>query len=368
MASDASPSLEYRFDLETKDFPIHVKFPDLLFSTLRATPDARVRGRRSLRLRLTLLALGALPALATPIPAQDPATPDTPAPSEKESGIAPRPNPLDLDMLLADPVASRPEFHQFRDIRRELAATGNSATHFERAAERLAALRAYTTAIELLWFASRMQTDPAVTAGYQDRMREWAQQATPAEMIVEEGDQLLVAGRQSEAVAAHLRALELNPFAERAHFRLADAWRIIYKEKYEDDLSLAPLEIRVRIFQDAWVHYLLCLEVDPLFYDAYYGLSELRGLFPENHEFLMRTQPLTQRALDYRGAVLPVLQRIESTAEDAALMAELGEAFETIGVPDYAVFAYQCAVRLGDAGPSVPARIDALRAQHFSAR
>lgn len=270
-------------------------------------------------------------------------------------------NPLNLDLLLADPVADRPGFQALRERLERLAEGDGSPSAFEAAADELATDGIYTTAIEILWFAGKIAPDEAAAGEYAQRMQTWAQRAAAAESVVEEGEQLYSAGRKQEAIKTFLRALDSHPFSERAHFRLAEAWRHVYLEEYGNDLRLAPLEIRVRVFRDAYEHYRLALEIDPLFYDAYYGLSELRDMFPENQEFLLRTQPLTQRALDFRGEVLSVLEEIERGQEDAATFSRLGAAFETIGADEYAVFAWQCALRLGGPEDELRPRIEALQ-------
>lgn len=293
-------------------------------------------------------------------------TVDDSAASANETGNAEAPaNPLDLDLLLEDPIAIHEDFQSLRDRLGQLARDGRTPSDFEAAAEELAADGVYTTAIELLWFAEQMAADETVAAGYRDRMRTWTQAAMAAESVVDEGGQLYVAGRRPESIETFLRALEINPFSERAHFRLADAWRRIYQEEYGNDSSLPPLEIRVRVFRDAYEHYALALAIDPLFYDAYYGMSELRGLFPDNQEFLLRTQDLTQRALDFRGELLPVLRTIEDGKAVGGTYVQLGEAFEVLGAFEYAVFAYQCALQLEPKRTDIAARLEKLRDERF---
>jgi len=334
----------------------------------RASGDAngiRRPGRNVVRAFALFLAV-ALPGAS--LRAQDP-SPDTgPSPAaETENPSAA--NPLDVDLLLADPVRDLPPFQALRDRLHELAAGDRSPEAFAAAAEDLAADGVYATAIQILWFASKLVADEAKADDYAKQMNVWSRAALPAAKLIEQGEQLQVAGRDREAIETYILAVEAHPFNERAHFRLADAWRDVYEKEYGDELSLAPLAIRVRLFRDAYVHYHLALEIDPLFYDARYGLSELRGLFPENQDVLLKTQYLTQQALDFRGEILPVLQVIEQGEADAGTFSKLGGAFEALEEPEYAVFAWQCALTLGASPEELTPRIgEALSASPSGGR
>ncbi len=292
---------------------------------------------------------------------QDSASDSTSTKEAASGETEPSSNPLNLDLLLEDPVETHDGFGQVRDRLRRLAREGRTPEDFESAADELADDGVFTTAIELLWFAEQMVSDKAVAAGYGDRMRSWAQAAAAAESVSDEGGQLFKAGRKPEAIEAFLRAIDVNVYSERAHFRLADAWRRIYQDEYGQDPELPPLNIRVRVFRDAYEHYRLALAIDPLFYDAYYGLSELRGLLPDNPDFLLRTQALTQRALDFQGELLPVLKAIERGESDGSTYVQLGSAFETLGAFEYAAFAYQCAVLIDGADSEVAPILKKLR-------
>jgi tetratricopeptide (TPR) repeat protein len=280
---------------------------------------------------------------------------------------APASAAIDIDLLLADPLSADSAFRDLMDRRNTIGLQAADAEDLARGAEDMARSGAYTTAIELLWFAEKMAPESPAGARYRDTMQGWAQAARAADLPVEEGDQYFLAGRHKEAIEAYLRATEAHPFNERAHFRLADAWREIYQHQFEADMSLAPLEIRVRVFQDAYRHYQYALAIDPLFFDAYYGLSELRSLIPEDQQFLLRTQPATQRALDFRAEVLPILAELESGEDTVSTFTRLGRAFEEIGVWDYAVFSYQTASHLGGPAEELNGRIEAIRNEHLGA-
>lgn len=283
----------------------------------------------------------------------------TPDPSGESESTATA-NPLDVDLLLEDPVRDLPPFQSIRDRLRQLAMGERSPASFESVAEGLAADGVYTAAIQVLWFASKMSVGEAGADEYARRMRVWNKAASAADELIEQGEQLQIAGRSREAIEAYLRAIESAPFNERAHFRLADAWRRVYRDEYGDQPNPAPLEIRVRLFRDAYVHFRLALELDPLFYDARYGLSELRDLFPDNRQVLLETQPFTQQALDFRAEVLPVLDEIEKGEESADTFNRLAEGLETIGASEYSVFAWQCALELGAPREEIAPRIEGI--------
>jgi tetratricopeptide (TPR) repeat protein len=267
---------------------------------------------------------------------------------------------LDLTALLEDPISSDAGFREHVERRHALALEADGPDELAAGAREFAQAGAYTTAIGLMWFGEKMAPETS-RAEFRDQMKIWAEAARAADREVDEGDQYFKAGRHPEAIEAYLEAVEVHPYNERAHFRLADAWREIYQHQFESDMSLAPLEIRVRVFQDAYRHYLRALAIDPLFFDAYYGVSELRSLIPENQEFLMRTQPETEKALAFRTEVIPVLAALEAGEESAATFVRLGGALEQIGAWDYAIFAYQTALGLGGAEAETVSRIESIR-------
>lgn len=326
-------------------------------STPASTGGRRRISQPVVAVGLLLLLLIALPV--APARAQSDAKGSRGAPSPEPPSTTSE-NPLDVDLLLSDPVRDLPPFQSLRQRMRELASGEGSPEAFRAAAEDLASDGIYAAAIQVLWFGSKMVDDEAKAASYSKRMKVWARAALPADELIEEGQQLQVADRNKEAIETYLRAVAAHPFNERAHFSLADAWRSVYLEEYGDDLALAPLEIRVRLFRDAYVHYRLALEIDPLFYDAHYGLSELRDLFPDNHEVLLKTQFLTQRALDFRGEVLPVLGALEQGETNAATFEQLGDGLTALGESEYAVFAWRCALKFGASEEEIGPRIEAV--------
>lgn len=283
-------------------------------------------------------------------------------PAGSEGSAGPSSLSLDLDLLLADPVQAQEAYRRLEERRSWLAGRGGKAEEFEQVAGELAGMGFYTSAIELLWFAQKMAPQLPSAARYAEQMKQWSASAAVADRMIEEGSQLYQAGRPKESLEALLRAAQEHPNSERTNFALAETWRRIYREQYENQATAAPLEIRVKVFQDAYQRYRLALAIDPLFYDAYYGISELRGIFPEDREFLLRTQPDTQRALDFRAELVPVLTSVETGAEDPALMMRLGEAFEKLGIRDYAVYSYQTARALGGQDPKIAERLEALQA------
>lgn len=287
-------------------------------------------------------------------------------PAGPDASTGPSSLSLDLDLLLADPVRAHEAYRKLEERRSWLAGRGGKPEEYEQVAGELAGMGFYTSAIELLWFAQKMAPQTPSAVRYTERMKQWSDSAVAADRMIEEGNQLYQAGRPKESLEALLRAAQEHPNSERTNFALADMWRRIYREQYENEATAAPLEIRVKVFQDAYQRYRLALAIDPLFYDAYYGISELRGIFPEDTEFLLRTQADTQRALDFRAELVPVLAAVENGAEDPALMMQLGEAFERLGVADYAVYSYQTARALGGQDPKVAERLEALQSQ-FSA-
>lgn len=139
---------------------------------------------------------------------------DKDAAGEESAATDPPSNPLDLDQLLEDPVPNHPEFLKLRNRLIRLSEEGRTPSDFQAAAGELASAGAYTTAIELLWFAQQMESDESVSKEYGDQMRSWAQAAKGAESLADEAGQLFLAGRKPEAIETFLRVIEAHPERE----------------------------------------------------------------------------------------------------------------------------------------------------------
>lgn len=302
-----------------------------------------------------LLAAGLLAAAAA-LPAQElpPSAPPSKAPAPAAPPAdAPAASQIDTEKLLANPIQNRPEFKKLYARRRELAVGPMAPADFERAADDVAALGAYFSAVELLWFADIMTDDAAKHEAYQARMKGWIKDADPANKIVEEGEQLFAAGKIQESLDRYKAALEQNQFCEKAHYAAANANFLIHlRETADEKKELPPLADRARLFRLMYERLSCAIAIDPLLYDAHYLLATAREVIPDDGPFLEETQVLTDRAVKFRGEVLPALEQIESGQRAPEIIHMFGEALEAVGIPDYAIFAYHAAQVRGSKAPA----------------
>lgn len=284
------------------------------------------------------------------------------------AGAEARPTPvgLNIKLLLSNPVFGREEFKYLYLQRRWLARQGGSIDAFEKVARDFAQRGALFSGIELLWFAEKMTGDEAKRAALQTQMRQWTAEAAKTEQIVEEAQQLASSKQYEQALDRLYAALKLNSYSEKAHYQLARVHMSVYQEKAGQSEKLIPAASREKVFRIIYEPLNYTLAIDPIFYDAYLAMSNLRELFPDQPQFLLETQSLTERALRFRNEVIPPLESLERNGRDAAQMQKFGAALESTGIVDYAIFAYQTALHLGSTDPAVAEKVNKLVGTYFA--
>ncbi len=319
------------------------------------------------RLRRTALVSSAIFSLGMMAFAQPPNPPA--AEGEKKSEAAPGDRvvnlKVDVAQLLANPIPAKEDFKYLYQRRRWLAANADNPANFEKLADELAEKGAYFASIELLWFADKMVDDQKKREAYQTKMKEWIEAGEEVNKMVEQGEQLAAAGRGKEALDLFTQAVKKNKYAERAHYQLANTFFRVYLDRAVEQENLMPLETRVKLFRNIYEEALMTLSIDPLFYDAHYVLGSARELLPDQPDFLVQTQPFSDRALKFRDEVIPALKTLEEGGREPETLVEFGAGLEAAGVPDYAVFAYQAALKRGSKDASLPGRIRALMEKYF---
>lgn len=294
------------------------------------------------------------------------------APQQPPAGAAPAQPPeaqkkkSDANLLLSSPIPVQEEFKYLYLRRSWLAGQGTKLDAFESVAEEFAAKGAYFSAVEVLWFADKITDDPTKKTAYQVTMRQWLKLAEPTNQIVEEGLQLFAGGKRQEAIAKFYAAIKANPYCEKGHYQIANTHFLIFLQEREKSEQPIPIPVREKIFRLAYEQLQYTIAIDPLYYDAFYLLSSIREIIPDDPEFTQKSQPLTDRAAAYRGEVLGAMQKVEDGGRDAPLFEALGKGFESVAIMDYAVFAYRIAQLKGSKDPDIAKRLDGLMTEYFS--
>lgn len=274
---------------------------------------------------------------------------------------------VDADALLANPVNDRTEFRDLYELRSWLAGQAGAQEALIEVADNFTERGAWYSAVEILWFAEKLTNDEEARARHHKRMSELMKKIAKRDASVEDARQMFAAGRRGEAIDSLRLLLQISPYSEKGHYELA---RMLMDRFEDDDLEAAEpigLETRARIFRTAFEHLNFAIAIDPFYYDAHYLLANLRSILHDDAEFLVRTQFLSDRALYFRNHVVGPMEAIEGGDLSPALLAELAEAMESIGILDYAVFAYQTAMFRGSDDPAVLERLKHLVDTYFAA-
>ncbi len=274
---------------------------------------------------------------------------------------------VDADALLANPINDRAEFRDLYELRSWLAAQGGAQEALLNIVDNFAERGAWYSAVEILWFAEKLTDNEDARSNHHKRMGELMEKNAKRDAAVEDARQMFAAGRRSEAIDSLRLMLQISPYSEKGHYELA---RMLLDRFEDDDLAAGEpigLEARAGIFRTAFEHLNFAIAIDPFYYDAHYLLANLRSILHDDAEFLVRTQFLSDRALYFRNHVVGPLEAIEGGDLSPAPLAELAEAMESIGILDYAVFAYQTAMFRGSDDPAVLERLKHLVDTYFAA-
>ena len=271
----------------------------------------------------------------------------------------------ELQQLLADPVAGRPEFQFLRERRQWLARQGGKPGTFQKVAGEFVERGAYYPAVELLWFAEKLSLSDEQREALKERMKQVLVQTGRLEAEADLAVQLWGGGRRSEAIAKLQDLARQHPYCEKAHYQLAYLTYKDYQEREEKNKGLLPLAERRKIFRLCYEEFLLTLAIDPLYKEAWDQLNMLRALLPEDRPFLVATNPITQHALDFMNEVLPPMTLLDKGDRSVETLTKAGEGFETVGLHEYAVYAWQAALSQseeeGKGAKELRARIEQAR-------
>ncbi len=278
--------------------------------------------------------------------------------------------PAPTHPLLAPVEAGAPELAWLQERRRWLAHQPADVAVYRQVAEQLAERKAWFPAIEILWFAEKIAQDAATREALNRRMVELEGQTREVGQRIDTAVQLWGAGHQPDALATLQKIRDEYPYAEQAYYHSGLLLNQTYQQqvgKAEEAEQLPPLEIRRQLFQV--IHRLLAstILIDPLFYDAYYQLSLLRSLMPDDAEFVRQSDVLSQRAMTFYSQLMPAMEVLDGGDRSAAALARAAEAFTQIGAGEYAVYAWQAALAQPDITPELAAQgggaIERIRAE-----
>jgi hypothetical protein len=317
-------------------------------------------------IRYAALAFSIGLSLARPAGAQEPAPAQPAQEAPATADPAQPPAKLNIAALLSNPVTANEDFRYLYVRRSWLAGQGGRVDAFEQIADEFGAKGAYFSAIELLWFADKLTSDQTRQAAYQEKSRGWLAQAEEANKLVQEGLQIFASGQRYDAIKKFYDAVKQNPYLEKAHYQIANTHFLIFLQEQTRSETEIPISVREKIFRLSFEQLQYTIAIDPLYYDAFYLLSNIREILADDKEFAAQSQDLTNRAVDYRAMVLPPLEQIETGKRDASLFDDLGKGFETVGILDYAVFAYQAALVHGSTNPETQQRLDNLVRTYFT--
>lgn len=254
---------------------------------------------------------------------------------------------LNVDALLADPTDGDEGLAYLAERRVSFVRNFDDPDLRAEAPRELAEAGYFFSAVELAWFAEKLTEDEAASNEIQEQMRAWNDSSIRLEAAVDHARQMRLADRFQDALNVLDKAVKENPFSENAHYELARTMHMLFEMDQARTNDLPSIEIRIPIFRSAYKHYLTAIRLDPLHYDAIYHLSRLRDIFPDNEEFIKKTQSLTERAYNFQAHLVPALEAIEGGGRDPELFEDLGYGFETVGNATYAIISYKVAIARG---------------------
>lgn len=274
-----------------------------------------------------------------------------------------------IDIFLADPTARDPRFKPLGERRAWLAMQDGSLDHFEKVATEFEALGAHYSALEILFFAEKIATEPETRQALNTRMLAVIAKTRPAEDSVAEADQLWDADRRKTAMDT-LNALSKEyPYCEKVHHRIGEYYLTQYMEDTGKE-NVGDMDTRVQLFRLCYERFMVALALDPILYDTHYQLNILRSVLPDVPEFLKKTEPFSTRAMTFLTEVIPALSALEEGDRSPEALAAAGEAFEEVGNWPYAIFVYQAAVsQAGENAAMVEdltGRIERIRKEHLT--
>lgn len=316
-----------------------------------------------MRLNISFMISCMIAILASGLPA--PAEQPTPEPTPVPTPVIPE---IDVDSLIYDPIGEKPEIASVAAIRTELARSDSGVADFEAAAEKLVNVRAWYSALGLLWWAEKMDNDPDVRERLNASMLECLKHDRETDDDVDMAMQLEAAGRPDRALQNLIEIRTREPLNAQTHYYIGKLQFGGFLTE-QDRATTAGLDtgLRARLFRICYCEYNYALAIDPLYMDARDGLSTLRMVFSDHPEFLVRTNILTERAADFRSDAAPVIGRIENGDRSPQTLAEAGDGLMKGGVADYAIFAWRAALIQGgpdwDQAGAVQKKIDDARAK-----
>jgi hypothetical protein len=254
---------------------------------------------------------------------------------------------LDLNKLLANPIADQDPFFKLLERRRWLAHQNGDPATFAGVADEFDAMGAYYPAIELLWFAEKLTDNPARREAFNARMLEIKEKHSKNLERVEGAKEAWAAEPFRAIDELKLITVE-QPYNEIAHYQLGyHTWLAFLAQEEATDGTL-DLDLRARLFRVCYAAFVRTIVIDPLYNDAYYQLNQVRAILAaDNPDFTRVTAPLTERALTFRTETVPALAAIDDGDRSAAAFVRAAEALDAAG--QYAYAAYSCQTALAHA-------------------
>lgn len=253
---------------------------------------------------------------------------------------------IDVAALLADPLARRPDLRQLTIRRQWLARQEGRIEAFEQVAEEFEKLGAHYAAVEMLWFAEKLTQDPAERSRLAERMRAILEEVQPLYREVDAAVQLWGSGKQTEALEKLYELTRLRPYNEKAYYQLGYLSFQAYLAQERSQLKLIDVEERAKVFRVCYERFMYTLAIDPLYSDAWYQLNLLRGVLPDHHEFIQKTQWMSERAATFQGSVLPAVGNLDGGERSFEAYVLAGGALEEVELFPMAIYLYQAALPL----------------------
>lgn len=279
-----------------------------------------------------------------------------------------------MALLLTDPATRDPRFKPLGERRDWLAMQDGSLANFQKVAGEFEAMDAYYSALEILFFAEKIATDPEQRQSLNVKMQSLIDKTKPAEDAVAEAVQLWDSGRRKTAVDKLTELATQFPMCEKTHYRLGE----YYLTQFLDNSAKQPditQDNRIQIFRLCYDRLEVALALDPLLYDAYYQLNILRSTLPDVPVFLKKTEVFSQRALDFMNDTVPAISKLEEGDRNPEALVKAGEALEEVAIWPYAVYAYQAAISQATARHAaddveltgdLTGRIERIRTDHIA--
>jgi hypothetical protein len=251
---------------------------------------------------------------------------------------------LNLQKLLADPLAERPELRWLQERRAWAARQATGPTQLEQVAKEFEAKQAYYPALEMLWLAEKMTTDENQRKQYNDQMRELQKKSASTEQDVDAAEQMWKGGKPLEALEQLNTIIKAHPYSELAYYKAGFLYAQSYHSEAAKSEKLIVPSLRVKLFRLCYEMFACTLVIDPLYVEAYEQLNMSREMLSDQPKFLQQTNVLSQVALNFRTGAQPALARLDNGDRSAATLAATADGLLEANQTAYAALLYRAAL------------------------